>query len=286
MKFAVLIPSADYGTDWRWAYDVEAEALSGTGARVQPVRWTEARDLTSFDLILPLVAWGYHLDYRGWLRFLDDLEQQELPVANPVPLLRWNSDKAYLAELGSADVPTVPTIVAETLDEAALQSARDAFGCTQLVVKPPVSASAFGTFVLRQGDSLPGEVSGARMMVQPWLGSIVDTGEFSLIFLDGQFSHAVSKVPKAGEFRVQPEYGGIISRCEPPTGALAIADAALAAAPTPATYARVDLVVGNEGALQVIELELIEPALFLAQAPEAAPRLGNAARSAAERMRK
>ena len=286
MKFAVLIPSPDYGVEWRWAYEPQAKALAAAGAEVEPVRWTDERDLYGFDLILPLVAWGYHRDYPAWLRFLDRLQRQERPVANPVPLLRWNSDKAYLAELGAAGIPTVPTIVAEALDEGTLESARVAFGGPKLVVKPPVSASAFGTFVVREGDSLPDVVRGRRMMIQPWLGSIVESGEYSLIFFDGEYSHAVSKVPIAGEFRVQPEYGGIITRCEPPEGVLGIAEAALAAAPATSTYARVDLVVGNDGKLQVIELELIEPALFLGQAPEAASRLGSAARSAAERLRK
>ena len=286
MKLAVLIPAADYGVEWRWAFDPQAEALTAAGAEVEPVRWTDERDLSEFDLILPLVAWGYHRDYPAWLRFLDRLEQQRLAVANPVPLLRWNGDKAYLAALGTAGVPTVPTIIAAALDEAALQAARETFGCSQLVIKPPVSASAFGTFVLGEGERVPEAVLGQRMMVQAWLGSIVEAGEFSLIFFDGEYSHAVSKVPRPGEFRVQPEYGGIITRCEAPDGALAVAKTALAAAPTPSTYARVDLVVGNDGNLQVIELELIEPALFLAQAPEAASRLGEAVRSAVERLRK
>ena len=286
MKLAVLIPAADYGADWRWAYDVEAEALEAAGAKVEPVRWTEKRDLSGFDLILPLVAWGYHRDYPAWLRFLDRLEQQGLPVANSVPLLRWNSDKTYLAELSSSGISTVPTIVATALDDVALDDARDTFGCSQLVIKPPVSASAFGTFVLRKGQPVPAAVLGQRMMVQGWLGSIVETGEYSLIFFDGEYSHAVSKLPKPGEFRVQPEYGGIITRCKAPAAAQELALAALAAAPAESTYARVDLVVGNDGALQVIELELIEPALFLAQAPEAGHALGRAARSAAERLRK
>jgi hypothetical protein len=79
----------------------------------------------------------------------------------------------------------------------------------------------------------------------------------------------VSKVPVPGDFRVQPEYGGIITRCDPPEGAEEVARAALAVAPAPALYARVDLVMGNCGTLQVMELELIEPAFWLAQAPEA-----------------
>jgi glutathione synthase/RimK-type ligase-like ATP-grasp enzyme len=176
----------------------------------------------------------------------------------------------------------VPTIVVDALDEESLASARDHFGCRELVVKPPVSASAFGTFRLAPGDALPEAVRGWRMMVQPWIEAILDRGEYSLMFFDGALSHAVGKVPKAGEFRVQPEYGGIIERCDPPPGSEQLALAALAAAPDPATYARVDIVVGNDGALQIIELELIEPALFLDHAPDAAPAFAQAVELAAK----
>ena len=121
------------------------------------------------------------------------------------------------------------------------------------------------------------------MMIQPWVGAIVDTGEYSLMFFGGQFSHAVSKVPTDGDFRVQPEHGGIIARCEPPGGAEALAQAALSAAPAEATYARVDIVVGNDGALQIIELELIEPALFLEHSPGSGRSFAEAIVSAANR---
>jgi len=281
VRLAILIPAADYPLEWRWAYDVEAAALTTAGAEVEPVAWTGKCELGGFDLVLPLVAWGYHKDYPRWLDLLDRLEIQGARVENPIPLLRWNGDKAYLAELGSLGVPTVPTLVFETLDEAALACARDFFRCTDIVVKPPVSASAHGTFRLGKDDPFPEPVRGRRMLAQPWIESITTTGEYSLIFFAGVFSHAVSKVPVPGEFRVQPEYGGIIARCDPPAGALAVALAALSAAPAPATYARVDVIAGNNGEFQVVELELIEPALFLAQAPEAAPLFAAAVLAAA-----
>ena len=285
MRCAILIPPADYSVEWRWAYDIEAKALVDAGATIEPVEWTDERDLAGFDLVLPLVAWGYHKDYRRWLDVLDRLERQDARVENKIPLLRWNGDKAHLAELESRGVPTVPSLVVEALDEAALDKARERFGCGDIVVKPLVSASAYGTFRLGRGDPFPESVRGWRMLAQPWIGSITDTGEYSLIFFGGEFSHCVGKVPVTGEFRVQPEYGGLISRCEPPPEAVEIAQAALAAAPAPATYARADLVVGNDGGLQLIELELIEPALFLAEAPDACPSFAQAVFAAAERAR-
>lgn len=283
MKLAVLIPEADYRADWHWAYDIEAEALAAAGADVAPLVWSEPFDAAEFDLVLPLVAWGYHKHFGRWMAVLDRLERQGARVQNPAPLLRWNSDKAYLAELYERGVPVVPTEVAQSLDEAALDRCREHFGCDDLVVKPPVSASAYLTYPIRFGDPIPEVVRGRRMMVQPWVASITETGEWSLLFFDGKISHALSKVPVPGEFRVQPEYGGIIEMCDPPEGAEEVAMAALAAAPAPALYARVDMVAGNCGSLQVMELELIEPALWLAEAPGAAPLFAGAVIAAAER---
>lgn len=239
--------------------------------------------LADFDLVTPLVAWGYHERYGEWLALLERLERSGRAVANDAPLLRWNSDKSYLAELSRAGVATVPGIAVERLDEAALDRAREQFGCDELVVKPPVSASAYGTHRIARGTPFPEQVRGWRMLVQPWLEAITATGEYSLIYFDDRFSHAVSKVPQAGEFRVQPEYGGIIARCDPPAGSLELARAALDAAPGRSRYARVDIVVGNDGNLQIIELELIEPALFLAEAPKAGELFARTLLSAAER---
>lgn len=285
MRIAFLVPPERYALEWRWAFEPEASPLRESGAEVVPLRWTEFRDFDGYDLILPLLAWGYHQHYAEWLALLDRLEQANAPVANAVVVLRWNSDKGYLAEFSGQGIPTVPTLAFASLDDEAVAKAREAFGCTEVVVKPVVSASAHGTFRLGPGDPLPDQVRGWRMLVQPWLERILDTGEYSLIFFDGTFSHAVSKLPKSGEFRVQPEYGGIIERWNPPAGAVELALAALAAAPASTTYARVDLVVGNDGALQIIELELIEPALFLDHAPAAGSAFAKAVLSAAERAR-
>ncbi len=284
MRFALLVPSADYEIDWRWAFDPQADALREAGATVDALTWTTDEDLRDYDLVLPLVAWGYHKDYARWLGQIQRWEGERVRIVNPPPVLRWNGDKAYLAELGDKGVSTVPSLAFDALDETSLDQARNAFGTDELVVKPTVSASGHGTHHLRPSDPFPEEVRGWRMLAQPWLGEIVRTGEWSLLFFDGAFSHAVSKVPRAGEFRVQPEHGGIIQRCEPPEGAVEVAMAALAAAPAGTTYARVDLVVGNDGALRVIELELIEPALFMAEAPEARPRFAAAALSAARAL--
>jgi glutathione synthase/RimK-type ligase-like ATP-grasp enzyme len=282
LRVAFLVPPADYHTEWRWAFDPQADAVRAASAEVDALPWTTDAPFAGYDLVLPLVAWGYHKRFGDWLALLDRLKQERVRVANPVPVLRWNSDKAYLAELASKGVATVPSLAFASFGEQALASAREQFGGTDLVVKPTVSASAYGTFRLGASDGVPDQVRGWRMLVQPWLTDIVHTGEWSLLFFGGRFSHCVSKVPRPGEFRVQPEYGGIIGRSEPPPGGVALAEAALAKAPDATTYARVDIVVGNDGALKIMELELIEPALFLAEAPDAAPQFAEAVLSAAK----
>jgi len=265
MRIAVLVPAPDYPEPWAWAYDVEAAALASSGAEVEPIAWTEAEDLTGFDLVLPLVAWGYHLEYERWLDFLERAEAERIPLINPPLLLRWNSDKAYLAEL---DDLAVPTLAVEACCDADLDEARRRFGSEWLVIKPPVSASATGTHRIGPNDDLPDDSRDKPMIVQPLIEEIARTGEFSLMLFDGEFSHAVVKRPKSGDFRVQPHLGGVTLPSAPPPGGIELAKQALAAAPATATYARVDMVPDDEGTLRIMELELIEPALFLDHAPD------------------
>ena len=280
MQVAVLVPSPGFHEAWDWAYDVEAGVLERAGIEVEPRPWTDPGDLSGFDLVMPLVAWGYHAEPERWHALLDRLESQRVRTLNPVPLLRWNSDKRYLAELGQRDVAVIPTRLVEAIDEAVLASARAEFGGT-LVIKPPVSASADGTFKLGPNDALPEVARGKPMLVQPFLPSIAEEGEYSIMIFGGRFSHAIVKRPKAGDYRVQPHLGGTEEPCDAPAGAIELAHAALAAAPAKATYARVDMVRDSAGSLAVIELELIEPALWLQHAPDAGDSFAAAVRKAA-----
>jgi glutathione synthase/RimK-type ligase-like ATP-grasp enzyme len=286
VRFAFLVPDPDYPEEWRWAFDAEADALRACGHSVDPVPWTERADLSSYDLVLPLVVWGYHLQYADWLRFLDRVQTTErLAIVNPPELLRWNSDKVYLKELAAKGVPTVETIEVEQLREADLEQAAEVFGTAELVVKPPVSASATGTHRIRVGDEIPASERGQRMMIQPFLPSIATEGEYAVILFDGAYSHTVVKRPKSGDFRVQPHLGGMTEPCDPPEGSIDLAQQALAAAPANSVYARVDIVRGNDGELQIMELELIEPALFLDVAPHGEEAFANAVAAATERAK-
>jgi glutathione synthase/RimK-type ligase-like ATP-grasp enzyme len=254
MRIAFLVPDPDYPEPWGWAFDVEADALKAAGADVRPIAWTQAQDFSGFDLVLPLVAWGYHLQYDEWLAFLDRLDQSSVPVVNPPALLRWNSDKAYLAELGERGIATVPTIAVEQCCDADLEEARRRFDCEWLVIKPPVSASATGTHRLAPNDDLPEQSRRKPMIIQPLIEEIAKTGEFSLMLFDGELSHCVVKRPKSGDFRVQPHLGGVTLPSKTPPGAERLAHQALAAAPAKATYARIDIIPDDEGTLRIMEL--------------------------------
>jgi glutathione synthase/RimK-type ligase-like ATP-grasp enzyme len=269
MRIAVLVPDPDYPEPWRWSYEPQAEALAAGGAKVEPIVWTQVGDISRFDLVLPIVAWGYHLNYGRWLDLLDRAEAERWPMINPPALLRWNSDKAYLAELIERGIPTVPTLAVESCCDADIEEARRRFDSDWLVIKPPVSAGAVRTHRLGPDDDLPLDSFRRPMIIQPLIEEIARTGEFSLMLFDGEFSHAVVKRPATGDFRVQEHLGGETLSCEaPPPGAIRLAQAALAAAPVTATYARVDIVPDEEGTLMIMELELIEPSLFLNHAPD------------------
>jgi len=268
MRIAVLVPDRGYDEPWAWAFDVEADALKAAGCSVDAVAWTEVDDVAGYDLLLPLVVWGYHLDYARWLALLDRAEAERWPMINPAALLRWNSDKAYLAELAERGVSTVPTLAVEACCDADLEEARRHFGSDWLVIKPPVSASASGTHRLGPNDDLPDDSRRKPMIIQPLIEEIARTGEFSLMLFDGELSHAVVKRPKSGDFRVQPNHGGVTLPSKAPPGAEELARQALALAPAKATYARVDIVPDDKGTLRIMELELIEPALFLDHAPD------------------
>jgi len=278
----ILVPDPLYPEPFAWAFHVEADALRTGGFEVTARPWTAVGDLAPFDAVLPLVAWGYHERYDEWLALLGRIEAERAHCINPPAILRWNSDKAYLAEMDAGGVPTVHTIAVDALDDEALGEARERFGCERLVVKPPISASATGTFLLGPGDPIPSEAVGRRMLVQPFMASIATAGEYSIMLFDGAFSHAILKKPKAGDFRVQPHLGGTEEPCDAPSGAVALAKAALASAPADAVYARIDMVADNDGQLRIMELELIEPSLWLQHAPDKGAAFTSAVRRAIE----
>lgn len=268
-RIALLTPAAHnpYVRVWGPAFDRLMAALSGAGLDVVSIEWPKAAG-ADVDAVLPLLAWGYHQDAADWLAMLDALEGKGVKALNPATLLRWNTTKTYLADLEAAGVPVVPTVFVDRADDAAVARARAELGADTVVVKPQVSGGSHETVKLGPGETLVGGPSGAAM-IQPFLPSVSGEGEISLLYFDGVFSHAIGKVARAGDFRVQPQFGSTIGPIDPPAGALEIARAVLAATPGRLTYCRIDLIRHPDGTLRLMELEAIEPDLFLEHAPEA-----------------
>ena len=257
-------------------------ALADAGVDAQPVVWDREARWPSFDGVLVRSPWDYFLALPAFLRVLDACAAAGVPCWNDPALIRWNADKRYLRELEARGVPTVPTLwfdAPPSPDELRDRVVRAGFD--EVVVKPTVSAGAWRTLRVARADlaatSLPALPSpgGAGWMVQPFLPEIVADGELSFVFVEGTFSHAVRKQAKEGDFRVQWTHGGRETPVEASPALVVQAAAALAAAPDAGLYARVDGVV-RDGRLVLMELELIEPYLYLGHAPAAATRLATA----------
>ena len=268
MRLAILTPHADREprADWPSALAHLSAALEGEGAEAVTRPWTAPDALDDVDAASPLMVWAYHLEAALWRHRLEAWETAAVPVANPPAVLRWNTDKSYLAELARAGAPVVPTLAVEAVTAEALAEAADRFG-PSLVAKPRVSAGAHRTARIEDGQAMA-ELPEGPALIQPFLPAVGEEGELSLIFFGGHFSHAVTKVAKAGDFRVQPQYGSTLTRVAPPDEALAAARMVLEAAPAGLAYARVDLIRIADGSLALMELELIEPDLYLRHAPD------------------
>lgn len=271
MKIAILTPAAWDDDYYLKELEKQVAMLSEVGIEGVPVEWNAATDdvLRSIDGVAPLIAWGYHLEPGRWFDLLDRVDFRKVPIANPVSILRWNSDKAYLEELGDKGIPTVPSLTGHGDEEDLMDRARRKFAdAEEFVVKPLVSASAAGTHRIDRNAAMPEDAAGKRMLVQPFQPEILKSGEMSLVYFGGTYSHAAIKTPKDGDYRVQPEFGGGEVQVDAPEAARKVAEAALAAAPGDTAYARIDLVSdGNDGWL-LMELELVEPDLFLRYAPD------------------
>lgn len=294
-RILILTPNPDHPSHHgRWPYVLDAyrEALAGIDAEIFDQPWSEpiAED---FDLILPLVAWGYHNAPNSFIGAMTAMGAAERRVFNPPEIVSWNVDKRYLRDLAEAGVRIIPTLFTEGVTDEDVARARADFGQKALVLKPAISAGAKNTLVW-EGDALSELDSDVRdvedkklavpvgpAMIQPFMPAIRSEGEWSLIFFVGQFSHAVLKTPKSGDFRSQPDYDALLRALTPPPEALALAQSAIDfIGRDRLLYARVDMVRAEDGGFCLMELELIEPDLYLTYDLEASMRFKDAVESA------
>ena len=252
---------------------VAADALRAAGVSTDVVSWDEDRDWGTYELVVVRTPWDYFDRVTQFLDWAARVER-ETSLVNPADVLRWNSHKGYLAEFTAKSVPTVPTRLVPGPSTDVADQIREV-PWEEIVVKPAVDGGARHAWRGLRDDPSFSRVAErltehGDVVVQPFVPAIVD-GERSLVFLGGRFSHAVRKVPKAGDYRSQRHLGGREVDHQPDSAELQVALAAMAAAPGRLTYARVDL-VDWEGAPVLIELEVIEPDLFLRDVPERVDR--------------
>lgn len=252
-------------------------ALQARGVDASVCVWSDpANDWSRFDAVIIRSTWDYFRRYPAFLAWLDHLDDRGVRVINDSSVVRWNADKHYLQSLSRLGIPVVPTEFAAAADVLAVV---EALGDREVVVKPAVSGSAWNTMRGRARDAafraeaarLPRE---ATYLVQPFLPEIASAGEWSLVYFGERLHHAVLKTPAAGDYRVQSEHGGLIRVATPDIRLQAAGRKVLDAARTlgmgATTYARVDGVVVDDDFL-LMELELIEPNLFLTLADAVDP---------------
>lgn len=242
--------------------------------RARGVRWER------FAGVVIRTPWDYPEDPPGFVRALERVEASGVPLANPLALVRANLRKTYLLELGRRGCPVPRTEVVGALDAATLAAFVRSAGEHGAVVKPVVGASGWEAFRVQAGDPTGAEralraLAGREVLLQPFLPSVLSRGERSLVYFAGAFSHALDKVPVAGEFRVQEEHGGVVEGVVPDARSLEIAERIVALLEPIPLYARVDLVWDTAGPV-LMELELIEPSLYLRTNPEGPARFAAA----------
>jgi glutathione synthase/RimK-type ligase-like ATP-grasp enzyme len=254
------------------------QCLREMGLEPTAASWNDPEvDWAGFDAILIRTTWDYFQHYAQFLTWLAHIESLGVPTINPVPLLRWNSDKRYLLQLPAHAVDVIPTQVARAADlGAALSSMQGA----HVVIKPTVSGTAWhtvrgivGTAALNAAISdLPRQMD---YLIQPFMQEIEHEGELSVLFFGGTFSHAVRKRPAANDYRVQSEFGGSVEVITPAADVIAAAHRALTAVANlgyqGGSYARIDGVM-SAGRFLIMEVEMIEPALYFEGNKEAARR--------------
>jgi glutathione synthase/RimK-type ligase-like ATP-grasp enzyme len=256
-----------------------AVALAEQGFDVHPVIWSSPQqEWRKFDVVVVRSCWDYHLRTEEFLGWIALLERHGVAVLNPPDLIRWNVDKNYLAELAAAGIPVPETIFVDPGTEVDLTTVCISHDWPSAVVKPTISASAYCTERRRTG------LVRGPAMVQQYIAAIESEGEWSLVYINGEFSHAVIKKPRDGDFRVQNNFGGTVRLAQPSNEMTEFAEAVLSRLAWPAIFARVDIVCDGPSTL-LMELEVIEPELFLDLVPGSSRRLATSIRDYLFQMR-
>lgn len=275
MRIALL--SIDDLSDYVADDELVIEPLRELGHVAEFVPWQRAAvEWREYGGVIIRTTWDYQNNLAAFLGVLQQINSQTR-LANPLEIAQWNTDKKlYLRDLAERGARIVPTIWNNSkIENRQIELWFQQLQSDEIVIKPTVSANAQDTLRFKRGEdatTLSRLFDNRSCMVQPFMRGIAEEGEFSLSYFNGEYSHAILKTPKAGDFRVQEEHGGTIHAITAPASLLAAGKKILDCISPAPLYARVDFVRTEAGEFALMELELIEPSLYLRKA-EHAPRL-------------
>lgn len=248
--------------------------LIGKGLSIERVVWNDpAVDWGNYTVAILKSPWDYTEHIAAFQQWLAQLESLGIKLMNPYNKVRWNLDKHYLQEIADEGLPVISSLYLEKGSLLDLEELMTSFNVGKLIIKPCISAGARHTYVLT-ADNLADHqeqinklLKEESFLVQPFMEEIFG-GEWSFIFFNGIYSHCLLKVPQNGEFRVQHYYGGSVDVPQTAEKHILEAKAYVDHFAAGCLYARVDGLIVN-GSLKLMELELIEPYLFLNTHPQA-----------------
>lgn len=266
------------------AYEEHLDAaLEKAGVEFEWIVWTNWKevDWTQYSAALIRTTWDYQKKIEEFLEALTHISSQT-QLFNSLDTIKWNHSKDYLLEFNNTETKPVPTQEVHITEKNDFFFLFEKLESEQIIIKPFISATAHDTFHLNKSnweeyvDKIIRVNRRKRMMVQPFLVNIQKEGEYSLHFFDGEFSHAILKTPKEGDFRSQEEYGSNIQTIEPDQKMLEYAQKVLLHRGEILLYARVDFVRTGTGDFNLMELELIEPSLYFGYGEGSADKLVSA----------
>jgi len=257
------------------------QPLFQLGYQVFPLIWDNPLESAEiFDALIFRSCWNYHRKFSQFLSWVEQLKRLNIPILNPVDISLWNLDKKYLLELENKGIlipQTYSISRAAPLNEQTIKSILKKIDASHLVIKPSVSLNGHDTYLLPSHDeqaiikalnSLPAEHD---ILVQEFIPEIKSSEEISLIFFNNKFSHAIRKTPSQQEFRIHSEYGGSRSPFQPDLALIQQGEKILETVGQRLLFSRVDVIENKNGAV-LIELEIIDPMLFLGYSPQAPQR--------------
>lgn len=258
------------------------QALERRGLKVVRMNWDNpSYDWSETRCAIFRTTWDYFDRFAEFSTWLDTVSTQT-QLINPIETIRWNVDKHYLKDLAAKGVTIPTTLFIEKGDKRTLAQVVESTNWSTLILKPAVSGAARHTYKFeRKGvneyEAIFQElIQDEAMLLQEFQHNILSKGEVALVVVGGKYSHAVLKKAKAGDFRVQDDFGGTLHEYAPSPEEIQFAENAVRQVSPLPVYARVDVIWDNEGKLCVSELELIEPELWFRKHPQAADLLADA----------